>query len=378
MNKDNSAYASVHEAVDRALGLPNELYTDESILKREYQHVLGRGWIGVAFDDDVAHPGDIFPVLAAGQPLIVLRDDENHIRVFHNVCRHRGTRLIDEPCSKPGQIVCPYHAWTYGLNGALKATPNFRGPEVRERSAFEDGTQDLVEVRAAVWNHVVMVNLSGHAMPLEQWTASLDERWRHYDLEGTLPGNEITYNFGANWKLALENFLESYHLPIVHPTLNSYSPLSDHRVVVEERVMGQQSLNYQPDDAGNALPRFASIPEERATTAEYLLLFPNLMLSVTPDHYRVTLVIPESVERTHQRWRFFFVGEKSARPEFEAARNSVVERVDAYTQEDIDILEKLQAGRHSSAYDGGRFSPYHETTVHQFQKQIAHYLSADL
>ena len=375
------AYNAVTRPIGEALGLPNEAYTSETFLNQEYEEILGKNWIGIAFDDDVPSKGDIFPLQAAGQPLIVLRDQQHQIRVFHNVCRHRGARLIDKPCSNKRRIICPYHAWAYGLDGELTATPNFKGPEKPELVSFPKGTQDLVEVRSAVWNHVVMINLSGDAVPLNQWTATLDARWASYDLQNTVSGDsithEITYEFNSNWKLTLENFLESYHLPMVHPTLNSYSPLSDHRVVVDNLIMGQVSLNYQPDDDGKGLPGFQGLPQERQTSAEYLLLFPNLMLSVTPDHYRVTLVTPISAEVTHQRWRFFFVGKESGNAEFARARDAIVERVDSYTQEDIAILEKLQAGRHSRAYDGGRFSPYHETTTHHFQKLIAHSLKTD-
>ena len=364
-------YRSITGPIDDAIGLPNEAYTSESFLRLEFERVFGRGWIGIAFDDDVAAPGDLFPVQAAGQPLVVVRDRQQNIRVFHNVCRHRGTRLVDQSCAKKRQIVCPYHAWAYGLDGKLNATPNFRGPGVSERVAFEAGQQDLVEVRSTVWNHVIMVNLSGDAMPLDEWSETLDQRWSCYDLENTLAGKEVTYTIGANWKLTLENFLESYHLPVVHPALNAYSPQDDHLVLVENRVMGQVSLDYRPDDGGKGLPCFADLPADRQTRAEYLLLFPSLMLSVTPDHYRVTLITPESAESTHQRWRFYFVGEDGLDPAQDAARDGVAERVDSYTREDIAILERLQAGRQSPAYDGGRFSPYHETTTFQFQKLIA-------
>ena len=371
------SYQSTIRPVEHALGLPNDAYTSHDFLQEESELLFGKGWIGIAFDDDVQSPGDLFPVQAAGQPLVVLRDQQQNIRVFHNICRHRGTKLVDSPCSNKKQIVCPYHAWAYGLDGQLNVAPNFHGPESTNRLPFAKGTQDLVEVRSAVWNHVVMVNLSGDAMPIEQWTESLNKRWSDYDLNNTLAGNEITYDINCNWKLALENFLESYHLPVVHPTLNSYSPVGDHLVHVENRIMGQISLSYQPDDSGKGLPRFADLPEDRQTRAEYLLLFPNLMLSVTPDHFRVTLTTPISAESIHQRWRFFFVGEDSMNSEYEEARAGVAGRVDFYTQEDISILERLQAGRHSSAYDGGRFSPYHETTTHHFQKLIAQTLAPE-
>jgi len=371
-------YRSVTAPIEVALGLPNRAYSSEAFLEAEYERVLGRGWIGIAFEHDVAQPGDLFPVVAAGQPLVVVRGRDARVRVFHNVCRHRGAKLVDAPCSNRQRIVCPYHAWSYALDGALRATPNFSGPNDHTHDTLEEGTQDLIEVRSGLWNHVVMVNLSGSAVPLKDWTAGLDERWAPFDIENMTPGGEMTFSFQSNWKLVLENFLESYHLPAIHPVLNAYSPLEDHLLVVDELFMGQLSLNYKPSDGGNALPRFRDLPEERQAAGEYLLLFPTLMVSVTPDHYRVTIVTPVSPSETHQRWQFYFVGEESREERFAAARDAVLKRVAAYTEEDIAILERLQAGRRSSGYDGGRFSPFHETTTHRFQKLVAESLMGEI
>ncbi len=378
MSLTDQEYSSVTQTIDVALGLPNRAYTEDSFLKDEYRKVFGRGWIGIAFESDVAQAGDMFPVYAAGQPLLLVRGHDNRIRVFHNVCRHRGAKLLDKPCTKKHLIVCPYHAWSYTLEGTLKATPHFSGPDSHDHPTLEAGTQNLVEVRSGVWNHVVMVNLSGDAVALKDWTARLDARWAPFDIENMTPGGDMTFEFNANWKLVLENFLESYHLPSVHPVLNSYSPLQDHVLVVDQLFMGQLSLNYRPSDDGNALPRFSNLPEERQTTGEYLLLFPTLMVSVTPDHFRVTIVTPLSATATHQRWQFYFVGAESQQARFKDARDAVVSRVAAYTEEDVEILERLQAGRQSSGYDGGRFSPFHETTTHQFQKLVAGSLNGGL
>ena len=363
--------ANVARPIETAIGLPNRAYTDEAFLDAEREQILARRWIAVAFAHDVPAPGDLFPATAAGQPLLVVRDTDDSVRVFHNVCRHRGTRLVDVPCRSRNRIVCPYHGWTYGLDGALRATPNFSGPGDHSHASLAEGTQDLVEVPSGVWNHVVMVNLSGDATSLRGWTARLDRRWAEFDIADMAPGWSMTFDIGANWKLVVENFLESYHLPVVHPGLNAYSPLEDHDLVVDEVFMGQLSLNYAPRDGGNALPRFAGLSGARATSGEYLLLFPSLMVSITPDHFRATIVTPVSADRSHQRWEFFFVGPESAAERFRAAREAVAHRVAAYTREDVAILEKLQSGRRSNGYDGGRFSPFHETTTHWFQTLIA-------
>jgi choline monooxygenase len=371
-------YEAVASPIEDALGLPNRAYTCESFLNEETKRVFSNSWIGIAFTTDVTKPGDIYPVTAAGQPLIVVHGQDNQIRVFHNVCRHRGVKMVDAPCADKKLIVCPYHAWSYTLDGALKATPHFNGIKDNSRPSLDGSSQNLFEVRCGIWNHVIMVNLSGNAALLDKWTAKLDARWEPFDIDNMVPGGNMTFEFEANWKLVLENYLESYHLPAVHPVLDSFSPMKDHVLVVDDLFMGQLSLNYRPNDDGKGLPRFPNLPAEREAAGEYLLLFPNLMVSVTPDHYRVTIVTPRSAGKTHQRWQFFYVGEESADARFKAARNGVMERITSYTLEDIDILERLQAGRKSERYDGGRFSPFHETTTHRFQKLVAKSLNEDL
>ncbi len=373
MNADHMCLdlSKVGEPIETAVGLPNCTYTDPAMLKFERRKVLGSGWLGVALATDVPNPGDVFPVNVAGQPLIVLRDREGGIRVFHNVCRHRGTQLVDAPSQGRRNLVCPYHAWCYDLTGRLVATPRFNGIEDHSHPTLKDGSQDLKSVRSEVWNHIVFVNLSNDAEPLTEFTRRLDERWAPFDLANVHHGGSMTFEIKANWKLVLENFLESYHLPKVHPELNRYSPLADHVLLVDEVFMGQLSLNYRPKDGAAGLPLFPNLPEDRATTGEYLLLFPNLMLSVTPDHFRITFVTPVTPELTLQRWEFFFVGRESTEERFAEARQTVVDRVGAVTREDIDVLEWMQAGRHSDGFDGGRFSPYHETTTHHFQKLVA-------
>ncbi len=367
--------AQVDQPIETAVGLPRDLYTDPDWLASENQHIFAANWIAIALTDDVPGAGEVFPTQAAGQALIVVRDGDKTIRVFHNVCRHRGARLVDQPCRTNGLLVCPYHAWSYQLNGELSATPHFSGIDDHRHDSLGTGTQNLVEVKSAVWNHIVFVNLDGKAAPLLSFTHSIDDRWSAYDLTNVRQGGTDHFELRANWKLVLENFVESYHLPMVHRGLNSYSSLADHELVVDDYVMGQVSLHYDPRDAGAELPRFTDLPQDLAGRAEYLLLFPNVMLSVTPDHYRVTLVTPVSPCVTHQRWVFFFVGEESQQDRYQEARQTVVDRVGAVTAEDVGILEKMQAGRNSQGFDGGRFSPYHEKTTHRFHQLVARHLS---
>lgn len=376
-SKTDFQLEQIDSSVATAVGLPPELYTSDQVLQHEYNHLMSSTWIAIGLEADARNAGDVYPVEIANHSLILVRAKDQQLRVFHNVCRHRGTELVDKPCSNRNTLVCPYHAWSYGLDGTLRNTPHFNGINEHEHHTLFDDRKNLVEVRSGIWNHIVFVNLSGDAPPLEQHTRVIDQRWQSYDLKNTYRGGSDQFEIAANWKLVLENFLESYHLPMVHPELARYSPLADHLLVVDENVMGQVSLNYQPSDAGKSLPRFDNLPEENNTRGDYLLLFPNLMLSVTPDHYRITFINPINPQLTLQRWEYFFVGKQHTEDQDANARKTIVERVRSVTQEDVPILEKMQKGRHSKGFDGGQFSPFHETTVHHFQSMIAEALTRD-
>lgn len=376
MNTDALARVTVDPAT--SAGLPNAAYTESAYLEVERRRVMAPAWIGVAIADDLPQPGTVFPSRAAGQPLLVTRDADGELHVFHNVCRHRGTRLVDEP-GRCQNIVCPYHAWTYALDGRLLKTPHFEGFGAHGPGAVDTAAYGLVPMRSAVWNRIVFVNLSGDAPPFEQWIARLNERWSPFDLGLLRYGHEAWHELDVNWKLITENFLESYHLPTVHRGLNQYSALEHHHLILEgESFFGQQSANYVPaDGAAGALPRFPGLSDRQARTAEYLCLFPTVWLSCTADHFRVTFVEPISVACTRLRWVFFFVGEAAVAAHFANTRQALVDRVLSVFDEDVAILDRLQAGRSSSGFDGGRFSAFHEPTSHRFQRMIASRLLAD-
>ena len=364
-----AALERIARPIGQARSLPSDFYRSADVLERENRSLFRDHWICVALDSDLAEPGSLHPVTLAGQPILLVRGQDERVRAFHNVCSHRGALLAEAPCTGLRRITCPYHAWTYGLDGQLEAAPRFSVAEDKE--TLDVAQLGLREVRSGIWNHLVFVNLSGGAPDLADWLAPLEARWRAYDIAGTGFGGETRYDIAANWKLVLENFLESYHLPTVHKGLNSYSPLDDHEIVVTDLFMGQISHGYRPSDAASGrLPTFPDLPPERESYAEYLLVFPNLMLSCAPDHFRATVLTPAAPGRTLQRWAFFFHGDAG-----QTAREGVVERIRAVNDEDIGILERLQAGRASDGYDGGPFSPLHEPTVHNFQRLVAEALA---
>jgi choline monooxygenase len=220
----------------------------------------------------------------------------------------------------------------------------------------------------------VFVNLSGDAPPLSDYLQPVINRWADYDLSLLRYGTDAAFEFDANWKLAVENFSESYHLSWVHPGLNSCSRMEDHfGFEVGGCHVGQGSKLYKSGTLdGKTLPTFPNLAETgRETIAEYITAFPNLMLGVHPDYFLALTVNPLSPSRSIERMVFYFVGDEALQPDYEALRRIPVDLWKLTNGEDIDMVQRMQVGRDSPAFDGGCFSPALETTVQRFQQFIA-------
>jgi len=359
--------------------LSGDAYTSAEIFAKERRTVFFHSWACIAAASDVPNPGDVCPVSLAGMPLLLLRDRAGELRVFHNICSHRGLQLVTEAESSHGCLTCPYHAWTYDLDGTLKATPHFGGYGQHECGGFDRRARSLRPVRAEQWLDLVFVNLSGAAPPLSEYVRAVAARFAPYDFSLLRRSESASFEFGANWKLAVENFSESYHLPWMHPQLNSNSRMEDHYAFdVGSEHVGQGSKLYKTGCIdGRHLPTFPDLASERATVADYVSLFPNLMLGVHPDYFLAILVDPIAPDRSTERMIFYFVGDAAMQPEYEALRRLPVDLWKLTNAEDIVAIERLQVGRHSPAFDGGCFSPALETTVLQFQQLVQRSLSGD-
>jgi len=372
---------AVLDAINRptadAISLPNAFYTRDEVLALERERLFFGGWTFVAVGAAVAHPGDVLPVTVAGLPALLARTRDGRLLAFHNVCSHRGTRLVSEPQRKKRVIVCPYHSWTYSLEGELRKTPEFNGPGTDEPAHFSKAAMGLKPIRCETWHDLVFLNASGDAPPLARTFAALDQRWSCYDLAELRYEGSATFDVDANWKLAIENFLESYHLPSAHPGLNSYSRMSDHYCMVEPDFLGQGSTQYNSASAGpGRLPAFPKLPKSRARMAEYPTFLPNLMLGIHPDHFFAFGVEPLGPERTRETFHFYFVGDGAMGEDLSEARRTTLERWKGINAEDISVVEGMQIGRHSPAYGvAARFSPYHEPTTHEFQRRVANALA---
>ena len=378
---ETAALASVMRPVEEARGLANHHYVDPDTFERERDLVFGKGWAALAFDHDVPEPAHAAPIDFLGQPLLLVRDRDNEIRVFANVCRHRGMILVREPGPLRGMIRCPYHSWVYDLDGRLRATPHVGGPGRNADPAIDRDLLGLVEVRAHIWAGIVFVDLSGTAPCFEQENADLLERWRDFEQPSHFAGPDSAFDLdvACNWKLAVENYCESYHLPWVHPGLNAYSRLEDHYNIVHRDWSGQGTRVYAPDlSKGRVFADFADLPKGRwDSQAEYVALFPNVLLGVHRDHRFAVILVPQGPERTVERVQIRYADRETCGEDRAEARLRNMAMWREIFEEDIFVVEGMQRGRHAPRFDGGRFSPAMDEPTHAFHAWVARRFAGD-
>ena len=369
---------AVDAPIGRARGLPNAAYTDADFATLEQRRLWRRGWACVGFASDVPRVGDARPVEFAGAPLLLLRAKDGGVRVFHNVCRHRGMKLATAPTRFTNVIRCPYHSWCYDHGGKLMIAPHVGGPGCNVHPDLDRSELGLVPVRTAVWWDFVFVDLDGEAPAFADWIAPLTRRWAGFEVDrfrAPVPEEgAFTLEVAANWKLAVENYTEAYHLPWVHPGLNSYSRLEDHDNIVEEGAFsGQLTRAYQPalDDAGRRFPGFDGLGPFWATGAEYVALYPNLLLGLHRDQGFGILLEPDGVARTAEHARLYYLEDAATDAALGALRRRSRDLWREVFEEDVAVVEGMQAGRASPAFDGGRFSPAMDPPTHAFHRWVA-------
>ncbi|WP_170592499.1 aromatic ring-hydroxylating oxygenase subunit alpha [Ruegeria arenilitoris] len=369
--------SAVRQSIETALGLPNAHYTDPALHAEETRALLLDGWAGLAVTADVPEPGDAVPLEFMGIPLLLLRDRSGTVRVFQNICRHRGMILVEEPRKIEGAIRCPYHSWCYSTEGRLVATPHVGGPGQNAHDAVSKSELGLIEVRSHIWRDVVWINVSGDAPAFVDANARLIERWAEFDkpLYHGGPESSFRLDVNCNWKLAVENYCESYHLPWVHPGLNSYSRLEDHYHIEEPGLYsGQGTLVYRQlkTEDGRVFPDFEGLSEKWDTAAEYIAAFPNVLLGVHRDHAFAIILRPEAQNRTSEHIHLFY-----SAPNTDAdlrARNAAQWKV--VFEEDVFVVEGMQRGRAAPGFDGGHFSPAMDGPTHLFHDWVAQRLMA--
>ena len=372
MSEPVTDLSNVRSSVELANGLPNAHYIDPAIFDEEKEALLFSQWAGLAVAADVPEPGDAVPLDFLGMPLLLLRDKDGAVRVFQNICRHRGMILVEQPRKIEGAIRCPYHSWCYSTKGNLVATPHVGGPGHNTHPAIRREDLGLIEIRSRIWRDVVWINVSGDAPEFADAMSDVIERWREFDLPLYHGGHDsrFTLEVASNWKLAVENYCESYHLPWVHPGLNSYSKLEDHYHIEKPgQYSGQGTMVYRQltNENGERFPDFADVGAKWNEQAEYIAVYPNVLLGTHRDHAFAIILEPRGCERTAEHIHLYYSVPDS--DEGLRMRNSQLWKT--VFEEDIFVVEGMQRGRHANRFDGGRFSPAMDSPTHCFHDWVA-------
>ncbi|MCY4543013.1 MAG: aromatic ring-hydroxylating dioxygenase subunit alpha [Rhodobacteraceae bacterium] len=366
----------VQRGIETARGLPNAHYISDDVYEEERDVLLFANWAGIGLGADIPVPGDVMPVELAGMPLFMVRKHDNEVAVFQNTCRHRGMILVEEKCNLRGTIRCPYHSWSYNLDGSLRATPHVGGPGRNYDDNVDRRSLGLFTIRSHVWRDIVFVNVSGAAPSFDEYASKLLGRWREHEqpLFHGGPVSSFAFDVRCNWKLAVENYCESYHLPWVHPGLNSYSRLEDHYHIEEPgHFAGQGTKVYRQidGDKGERFPDFKGLGKFWNKGAEYIVLFPNVMLAAQRDHGYAIILLPQGPERTIERNEIYYGFDPEERPDLADLVRRNARLWKGVLEEDLFVVEGMQRGRHGVRFDGGKFSPKMDGPTHVFHRWVA-------
>ncbi len=337
--------------------LPGRYYAAPDVFALEQERIFARHWICVGRDATLAAPGDYFLVDIAGESIIVLRDQSGERRAYYNVCRHRGTRLCEAKTGRLSETIqCPYHAWTYALDGRLLGAPH-----MHEVEGFDKKAYPLHSVALAEWEGFLFLNLDLAATPSAQWFAPLAERFSRYNLATLRTVRRIEYDVKANWKLILQNYNECLHCPTIHPELSTKLPYtSGANDLIEGPFLGGYMEIKAPNESATLTGRACALPlgelaREDQRRAFYYALFPTMMLSLHPDYAVFYMVQPVAPASSHVICEWMVHPEAPAAPGYNI--QDAEEFWDRTNRQDWHICERSQLGVSSRAYVPGPYSP---------------------
>ena len=360
-----------------ARGLPNVYYLSDHVLEHERRRLFFKTWCLAGRVSELPVIGAAVPIEVAGQPLIMIRVAEQQVSVFHNVCPHRGARLVSDYCELGASLVCPYHAWTYALDGQLKSRPHFGGPGVHDTTGGDSGgTISLAEVRSRTWFDWVFVDLSGLAPDFDQHLQPVLRRLSDFPLDQFDYYDSLRCEFAANWKLVAENYFDVYHVFRVHPDLNRMygGPRTSNHI---DGILLYNEYFASTQDRGGGLPEPDGLPESWSRRVLFGNLFPNLGISVYPSSVYLVEFVPLAPDRTAMQMHFYFARDAVGNAATEQGRASVLAWWRELNGEDEQVCELLQLGRQSSAYPGGRLAPHWDRATQHFARLIAEALHGD-
>lgn len=337
---------------------PSSWYTDPNILELEKQTVFSRSWQFIGRSEQVHEPGQYISCEIAGEPIFTIKGNDNVLRGFFNVCRHHAAAVITQSKGTAQSLRCPYHGWTYDLQGALVLAPEFGGVNDFDRSA-----NGLFPIEIAVWKNWVFAKLDQGNPSLQEFLGKdLLEHFEALNLEQLNWLERHSYTLNCNWKVFVDNYLDGgYHVPHLHRGLNSVLDYGNYTIETGERFCLQSSpIVSTAGDAKTAAVR-------NGTRAFYYWIYPNFMINIYAGVMDTNLVIPRGVDRTEVIFDYYFADISDREKEKNLASIALSEQIQA---EDAAICESVQRGLASRSYLAGRLSVRREAGEHLFHKLL--------
>lgn len=383
---EEETYRHTRAPVGLASTLIPDAYTSPEFSAIERERVFATSWVAVGTSGQVERTGQTILTEVAGRPIIVTRNRNGELRAFHNVCRHRGTKLLDGTAEvgKTAKIRCPYHSWTYDLDGNCLGTPLFDGSDIPDDQRgvfdmsdvkhFDKADYGLFGIRVEAWGFLVFINLDPAAAPLRRQLGDLPERLAAYRLPEWRVMRRRRYKVAANYKLIGENFMEYYHLPWVHPELMKVSRLDDHyRWQGTGMYTGMCTTPVSANSAAGGwqgLPPLPGLSDADAKAGRFVWLFPNTAIVILPNHVFLMLAQPDGPGRTVEEVDVLTHPDCVNGDDAEAGLDQLEQFWDLINRQDIEIIERVQHGVANPTYEGGRMCYRFEEPLHRFQNMI--------
>ena len=352
----------LERSLARGYTLPAEWYTSEAIFARERERIFRRAWQFVGLIEQIGRPGDFLTATIGEVPIVLTRAEDGTLRAFANVCRHRGSHLVHEECGHRNTLQCGYHAWTYNLDGTLRAAPGMRDEQDFDPAAFS-----LVSLPVETWGPFIFVNPDRQAQPFAAVLGTLPALT---DASGVRLGAlrrrvRRTYDIAANWKVVLDNYLECYHCPVAHKGFTSLIDVNDYEVTEYEWFSTQGGAMKESARTGDVAGLYDVRGE--VTAGFYAYLWPNFTLNIYPGPGNVSLnlFVPLETHRTLAIYDYCFVDEVSAEEE-----RDFVRFIDQVQEEDVVLCESVQRGLRSGYFDQGKLMLRRENALRHFQRLV--------
>lgn len=364
-------YEAVRKPLLDAETLPAWCYTSPAFYRREVERIFMKVWNFVGSADQIPNAGDYFTLNFVGVPIIILRDRAGELRAFANTCRHRGSELLSGT-GNCKTIVCPYHSWTYELDGKLRGAP-----EMDQTHGFNKKDYGLHPIKLDTWGGFLFINFDARAEPLKTYLGELPEKIAPYNLDDMVCTRRRVFDMGCNWKLFVENAKESYHIGTVHrATINKYASAKAAGYWVEEAT-GEYVITFAQHEGSMALlkdakgfPTIESLKGRREASGTYApLVYPSTYLGCTIDCIWYLELHPLGPDRTRLVHGALFPKSRLKQPDFEDIAKNYYHRWDLTLEEDIVASERQQRGIDTPYSPSGRFS-YREPLVHQIDNWI--------